>query len=89
MRFFDRIYYSILFYCYNGVWNFSFWFFAKRIYSSYEVDVKNFGNQTIGKRPIKKFIGYEYKGKIYNDNPGFPIKERKQWEKWRKYKLIK
>ena len=29
-------------------------------------------------------MGYEYKGKIYQDNPGLPIKNKSNWEIYKK-----
>jgi hypothetical protein len=28
----------------------------------------------------KRFLGYEYKNKIYQDNPGMPIKTESDWK---------
>jgi hypothetical protein len=70
------------------LWNYRFWIFAERIYDNYEINVKNFRDNTYKKKKIKRFVGYKYKGKIYNDNPGFFIKNRKLWDNFKKNGLL-
>lgn len=84
-------YFSALrFYLVNTRWNYSFWLNSKKIFEYKEYRVfDNRGFYTGEIRKIRKFIGYEYKGKIYQDNPGFPIIDRELWVAWKKKGLIK
>lgn len=82
-------YSKIRFFILNSMWNYRFWLNAKKVYSEYEYKVVNDnGFHTGEKRKGRKFIGYEYKGKMYLDNPGMPM-DRDQWEKWKEKGLIK
>ena len=83
-------YYSkIRFFILNSMWNYRFWLNAKKVYREYEYKpINENGFYTGEKRKGRKFVGYEYKGKMYLDNPGMPM-DRDQWEKWKEKGLIK
>lgn len=86
------------FYIKNLTWNISFWSKSKKEYMNihYSKDTTDYTLNEFMK-PIykkkqeirKRFVGYRFKGKIYLDNPGMEIKDRDQWNSWRKKKLIK
>lgn len=80
MNFFSKI----KFYIKNCIWNYKFWFFCKRKYVEYSFIKKNPINGKREKIVKKRFQGYEYKGKIYQDNPGMPIKTKYEWERVKK-----
>ncbi len=84
-------YYSaIRFYVNNLIWNYQFWFLAKKVYTTEEYTVRHEkGYLTDETKILKKFQGYDYKGTIYLDNPGMPIKDRVLWLKWKNKGLIK
>lgn len=70
---------KIKIYIKNAIWNYKFWFFCKRKYVEYSYIKKNPINGKREKIVKKRFLGYEYKGKIYQDNPGMPIKKESDW----------
>ncbi len=79
------------------MWNISFWLRCRKIYKfvTYRKKTENFQVDFTGKmhytyEPVRKkrCAGYMYKGNIHLDNPGLQIKDREQWESWRKKKLI-
>ncbi len=75
MNFFKKIKYYIK----NAIWNYKFWLFCKRKYVDYSYIVKNPINGKTEKKIKRRFQGYEYKGKVYQDNPGFPLKNKDEW----------
>jgi hypothetical protein len=75
-----NIFYKIGFYIKNAIWNYKFWLFSKRKYVEYSYVVKNPINGKTEKKIKRRFKGYEYKGKIYQDNPGVPIKNEAHWK---------
>jgi hypothetical protein len=91
-------YSRLRFYILNGIWNYKFWLFSKKMYKkvSYQVedgdyDV-NFDYTLIKKKKTvsaKRFVGYFYNNNLYLDNPGFKIDDRNTWEEWKRKKLIK
>lgn len=64
----------------NTIWNYKFWFFCKRKYVEYSYIKKNPINGKKEKMVKRRFLGYEYKGKIYQDNPGMPIQRESDWK---------
>jgi len=82
-------YSSLRFYVLNTLHNYDFWLNSKKVYTKIEFTKSNsFRNSEYKKETRKRFLGYEYKGKIYLDNPGLTISDRELWEHWRKKKLI-
>ena len=82
-------YSSLRFYFLTSKHNYGFWLNAKKIYTIIEFPKEtSFRNQVYEKITRKRFLGYQYKGKIHLDNPGLSIKERDIWEHWKKNKLI-
>lgn len=77
------------FYLLNARWNYSFWLFCRRKYAFVSYVKVNPINQKREKIIKKRFLGYEYKGNVYEDNPGFPIRSDEELNVWRKKKLIK
>lgn len=74
----------------NASWNYRFWLNAKKVYTETEYKPMNDSGFYTGEtKRIRKFIGYIYNGKIYQDNPGLPIKDRELWKKWKEKGLIK
>lgn len=90
-KIFEKWYYSTLrFYIKNLLWNYLFWLKAKKIYKYENFKLKDQNGFYTGQsKNIKKFIGFEFQNKIYLDNPGFPITDRKLWKIWRNKGLIK
>lgn len=81
---------KIRFYLKNLIWNYSFWLKSRKIFNETEYQIKDAKGFLTGEtKKIKKFIGFQYKNKIYLDNPGFPINDRELWEVWKKKGLIK
>jgi hypothetical protein len=76
MSFFKKI----KFYIKNAIWNYKFWLFSKRKYVDYSYTIKNPISGKIEKVIKRRFQGYEYDGKIYQDNPGIPIKNEQDWK---------
>ena len=58
MKFIFKLYYTIIFFSLNFLWNYRFWIFAERIYDNYEINVKNFRDNTYKKKKIKQRISY-------------------------------
>jgi len=92
---FDRIkiwwkYSSFRFYCLNAKHNYDFWLNSRRVFTTIEYlkFASHLRSSSFKKQKKKRFVGYEYKGKIYLDNPGISIKERDVWEKWKEKGLI-
>lgn len=82
-------YSSLRFYILNALHNYRFWLNSKKVYTTIEFTKSNsFRNTNYMKEKRKRFLGYQYKGKIYLDNPGLTINDRVLWEHWRKKKLI-
>lgn len=81
---------SFRYYALNLRYNISFWLNAKKIYSNIEFtkESSSFRNKLYQKETRKRFIGYQYKNKIYLDNPGMSIPDRDVWESWKKKNLI-
>lgn len=80
---------KIRFYLLNAKWNYSFWMNSKKVFEQKEYKfMDGYGFYTGETRKIKKFKGYEYRGKIYQDNPGFPIEDRELWTAWKNKGLI-
>ena len=89
---------NLRFYVVNGKWNFKFWLFAKKLYTTktHVVDTGEFKSDYIlslvpKKKTItyKRFAGYMYGGGIYLDNPGIQTEDRETIEVWKKKGLIK
>ncbi len=70
---------KIKFYIKNAIWNYWFWLNCKRKFVEYSFIKKNPINGKREKVVKRRFLGYEYKGKIYIDNPGIPIKNNNEW----------
>lgn len=78
------------FYLKNTIWNYNFWLKSKKIFEEVEYNTKNESGFYDGnKRKLKKFKGFLFKGKMYLDNPGFPINDRDLWVAWKNKGLIK
>jgi hypothetical protein len=71
---------KIKFYIKNAIWNYKFWLLAKRKYVFYNYIIDNPIKQKKQKVSKKRFLGYEYKGNVYLDNPGKPIKNKEEWD---------
>ncbi len=83
-------YSTLRFYIKNLIWNYNFWLKSKKIFDEIEYRLKDDNGFYTGKtKKIKKFKGFLYKGKLYLDNPGFPIEERELWVNWKNKGLIK
>ena len=79
---------KILFYIKNAIWNYKFWLNCRRKYVEYSFIKQNPINQKKEKIIKRRFMGYEYKGKIYLDNPGMPLTKESEWKYIKKcYKL--
>ena len=76
MKFFKKI----KFYIKNSIWNYKFWLLWKRKFVEYSFIKKNRINGKREKVIKKRFQGYEYKGKIYQDNPGMPLSTKYEWD---------
>lgn len=85
------------FYFLNGLWNYKFWLFSKKIYRNINhvvFDKENYEMDTFTLRPIQKtissrrFSGYLFQGKIYHDNPGLQGIDSETWKAWRNKGLI-
>ena len=75
---------KLRFYIKNIIWNYSFWIMCKRTYVDYSFLKKNPINGKTEKIIKRRFIGYTYKGKLYQDNPGMPIKSKDDWKHLKK-----
>jgi hypothetical protein len=75
-----KLFNYIKFYIKNSIWNYKFWLFCKRKYVEYSFIKKNPINGKSEKIIKKRFKGYEYKGVIYQDNPGMPINSSREWD---------
>jgi hypothetical protein len=71
---------KIRFYLRNAIWNYWFWLNCKRKFVEYSFIKKNPINNKREKIVKRRFVGYEYKGKIYIDNPGISIKNKDEWD---------
>lgn len=71
---------KLRFYIKNAIWNYRFWLNCKRKYVEYSFVKKNMINGKREKVVKKRFQGYEYKGKVYQDNPGMPISSENDWK---------
>lgn len=82
-------YSSLRFYILNALHNYNFWLKSQKIFTTIDFPkATSFRNQKYEKQVRKRFLGYQYKGKIYLDNPGLIIPERDVWECWKNKKLI-
>ena len=82
-------YSSLRFYVLNTLHNYDFWLNSKKVFTTIEFPKPtSFRNQVYQKETRKRFVGYNYKGKIYLDNRGLSINERDVWESWKSKKLI-
>ena len=70
---------KIRFYIQNAKWNYSFWINCKRTYVDYSYVVKNPISGKNKKIIKRRFLGYKYKGNLYQDNPGMPISSKEDW----------
>lgn len=75
-----NIFKKIKFYIKNAIWNYKFWLFCRRKYVEYSFIKKNPINGKREKIVKRRFQGYEYKGRIYQDNPGMPIQNENDWK---------
>jgi hypothetical protein len=89
------------YYLKNLYWNYSFWLHAKPVYKDFHYTTRdnldmnaalnteyvqvNFKSE---KKLQKRFSGFMYKGKIYQDNPGIQGIDKETWDAWIKKKLI-
>ena len=81
---------NLRFYLKNAIWNYKFWLNSKKIFEEVEYRVKDQNGFYTGEiRKFKKFKGFQYKEKIYLDNPGFEIENRELWIHWKNKGLIK
>tara|TARA_R110000868_G_scaffold105774_10_gene290455 strand:- start:9932 stop:10201 length:270 start_codon:yes stop_codon:yes gene_type:complete len=71
---------KLRFYIKNIIWNYSFWIRCKRTYVDYSFVKTNPINGKREKVIKRRFIGYNYKGKLYQDNPGMPISSKNDWK---------
>ena len=71
------------FYYKNFIWNTRFFLFSKKKFKDVEY-VK--GIDVFNPERVKKhrFIGYEFMGKIYLDNPGFTDVDKEVWQHWKR-----
>ena len=85
-------YSSIRFYVLNAKFNYGFWLKSKKKFDYIKFNkpqpFKINTTHKIEKITKKRFVGYEYEGEVYLDNPGFKIKNRDVWENWKKKGLI-
>lgn len=91
IKYFKTIWYysNTRFYLKNVLWNYKFWLKSKKIFEEIEYKTKNSVGMYDGKmKKIKKFKGFLFEGKIYLDNPGFPIEDRSLWVTWKNKGLI-
>lgn len=79
---------KIRFYIKNTIWNYKFWVLCKRKYEDITYFEKDFFRNNKNKVIKRRFVGYEYKGKIYLDNPGLQDIEKYVWDSWKRKKLI-
>lgn len=81
-------YSSIRFYIKNAIWNYNFWFNSRKKFKEVSYIKRTMLGNGLTKVIKKKFEGYEFKGKIFTDNPGMPIEDRNEWEAWKNKGLI-
>lgn len=82
-------YSTLRFYYLNAKHNYNFWLNSKRVYRNIDYLKSNsFRNNSYERKVSRRFVGYEYKGRIYLDNPGLTIKDRDVWERWKQKRLI-
>lgn len=75
------------FYYKNLISNLDFFLNSKKVYKEieYSKDEFIFNPKKVKK---KRFLGYEYKDKIYLDNPGFNDVEEEVWHFWKSKKYF-
>ena len=89
-------YSRLRFYILNTKWNYGFWIFARKVYRDFKYQTKTgeFVDTTFKiierKSPEKsrRFVGYMYKNRIYQDNPGIQDIDADTWKAWKKKGLI-
>ncbi len=95
---------KIRFYLKNMIWNYRFWIYAKPVYvfRKYKIPIHNLEekltdgfdyyydtfNQQYEYREVKRFMGYQYKDKIYLDNMGMENIDEDTWISWIKKRLV-
>lgn len=93
------------FYWKNLIWNYKFWLHAKPVYGTrkYKVAkdriedrlIQDFDyyydtfEQQYEYKTVKRFLGYQYKDKIYLDNMGMEGIDEDTWKAWIKKGLVK
>lgn len=84
MKILKHFFNIITFYIKNILWNYFFWLNCRRKYVDYTFfKVNDISGERV-KVVKRRFMGYEYKGKIYQDNPGLPIKNKSNWKIYKK-----
>lgn len=81
-------YSALRFYFLNTLWNYKFWLNCSKEYTIIKYLKRHEYYSSKYEVERKRFLGYKYKGQIFLDNPGFPVKDRDVWEQWRKKNLI-
>lgn len=81
-------YSKIRFYIKNAIWNYRFWIFSKKQFKTVTYTERDFFSNPIKEVNKRKFVGYLYKGSLYQDNPGMPISDKDVWSSWHKKGLI-
>ena len=82
-------YSKLRYYVLNAKDNYDFWLRSKKIFKTIEYkEIASFRNLDFKKVRKKRFVGYQYKGKIYLDNPGIIISDRDVWKSWKKKNLF-
>jgi hypothetical protein len=84
MKFVKNLFNNIIFYFQNIIWNYLFWLNCRRKYVEYTFfKINDISGERV-KVVKKRFMGFEYKGKVYQDNPGMPIKSKNNWKIYKK-----
>ena len=70
------------FYYKNFIWNVDFYLFSKKKFKDiqYTKGEEVFSPENVTKR---RFIGYDFKNKLYLDNPGYIESDIKVWQHWK------
>ena len=95
-------YSSLRFYILNTIWNYRFWLNAKPVYKTHHYSVEEAMdlNKTLRDAAMKvqpkkvnktqkRFVGFHYKGVLFQDNPGIQGVDSVTWDFWIKKGLIK
>lgn len=81
-------YSTLRFYILNAKFNYSFWLKCRKEYRIISFVKGNPFRNTHARVQKQRFAGYRFNGTLFLDNPGFIIKDRDVWEKWKQKGLF-